>query len=190
MDPNPIATIPRYLCAVVETAVFEETQRFRQAWLWLLIGGAFASVLGMLGWMAYQQLLLGHPVGNHPMSDRGLALLVVAVTALDAGILWMLVSASLVVVVDRAAVRVRFRPFHRKDRVFPIEQITGAEAVTYRPIAEYGGWGIRRGRAGWAYNVSGNRGVRLAFKDGTSLLIGSARPDELAGAIAACQRRA
>ncbi len=163
--------------------VYEEEQRFRQRWLWLLIGGTFTAVFGLLAWMAYQQLLLGHPMGHHPMSDRGLGLLIVGIGALDLGILVMLWTACLRVVVDAQAVRVRFRPFHRKERVFPLAEITLAEAITYRPIAEYGGWGIRRGRAGWAYNVSGNRGVRLTFHDAKRLLIGSARADELARAI-------
>jgi hypothetical protein len=54
---------------------------------------------------------------------------------------------------------------------------------TYRPIRDYGGWGIRYGRGGKAYNVSGNRGVMLELSDGQKLLIGSQRPEELANAI-------
>jgi hypothetical protein len=38
---------------------------------------------------------------------------------------------------------------------------------------EYGGWGIKYGKMGKAYNVSGNRGVQLEFTDGKRLLIGS-----------------
>ncbi len=169
--------------------MFEEAQQFRQPWLWALVGVTFSAIFVLLGWMTYTQLVLGHPVGNHPTSDTGLAVLVAAVTTLNLGILALFFHARLDVAVDKQAVRVRFRPFHRKERVFPIASIVKAEAVTYRPVADYGGWGIRRGRAGWAYNVSGNRGVRLAFEDGKSLLIGSARADELASAIAAVKRR-
>jgi TATA-box binding protein (TBP) (component of TFIID and TFIIIB) len=50
-------------------------------------------------------------------------------------------------------------------------------------LLEYGGWGIKYGRKGKAYNVSGNRGVQLVFKDGKQLLIGSQRAEELAEAI-------
>jgi hypothetical protein len=50
-------------------------------------------------------------------------------------------------------------------------------------LRDYGGWGIRKGRSGWAYNVSGDRGVRLTYTDGETLLIGSQRADELAKAI-------
>ena len=54
---------------------------------------------------------------------------------------------------------------------------------------DYGGWGIRRGRRGWAYNVSGNRGVLLQLENEKTLLIGSQRPDELAAAIEAQRGR-
>jgi TATA-box binding protein (TBP) (component of TFIID and TFIIIB) len=37
--------------------------------------------------------------------------------------------------------------------------------------------------AGKAYNVSGNKGVQLVFKNGKKLLIGSQKADELAKAI-------
>jgi hypothetical protein len=58
------------------------------------------------------------------------------------------------------------------------------EVVTYRPLADYGGWGIRMGRDGErVFNARGNRGVRLELADGTRLLIGSQRPEALALAI-------
>jgi hypothetical protein len=59
----------------------------------------------------------------------------------------------------------------------------------YRPIREYGGWGIRIGMAKKAYNVSGNRGVELEFEGGRKLLIGSSKPDQLASAIESIRRR-
>ena len=64
------------------------------------------------------------------------------------------------------------------------------EPRVYRPVLEYGGWGVRYtpfGR-GWAYNVSGNRGVQLVMSSGRRALVGSQRPDDLAGAINAARR--
>ena len=60
---------------------------------------------------------------------------------------------------------------------------------SYRPIADYGGWGIRAGRDGErVLNARGNRGVRLELADGTRLLIGSQRPEELAETIERARR--
>ena len=56
--------------------------------------------------------------------------------------------------------------------------------MTFRPIADYGFWGVRSGRDGTrALIARGNRGVRLELADGSFLLIGSQRPEALARAI-------
>jgi hypothetical protein len=41
-----------------------------------------------------------------------------------------------------------------------------------------------------AYNVSGNRGVEVELTDGRTVMVGSRRPDELAGALQAHLDRA
>ncbi len=80
------------------------------------------------------------------------------------------------------ALVVHFFPLRR--RVVPYAAIRRCAAVTYRPIVEYGGWGIRwGGPRKWAYNVRGDRGVLLELADGGTLLVGSQRPGELARAI-------
>ncbi|GIS68544.1 MAG: hypothetical protein CM1200mP8_1020 [Chloroflexota bacterium] len=48
---------------------------------------------------------------------------------------------------------------------------------------DYGGWGIRYGKNGKAYNVSGDRGVLLTFKNGSRVMIGSGEVDSLNSAI-------
>jgi hypothetical protein len=78
---------------------------------------------------------------------------------------------------------IRFFPFHLSFHRIAPEDIKEFEARTYRPLRDYGGWGIRYGREGKAYNVSGNRGVQLVLSDGKQLLIGSQRPDELTEAL-------
>lgn len=65
-----------------------------------------------------------------------------------------------------------------------LENVVAAESISYRPLREYGGWGIK----GWsrrkiAYNVRGDRGALLTRADGRTVLIGSQRPDGLAAAI-------
>lgn len=64
-----------------------------------------------------------------------------------------------------------------------LADIISAEAVTYSPLAEYGGWGIRGWGKSVALNAHGNRGVRLALRDGRRLLVGSQRPEALAEAL-------
>jgi hypothetical protein len=96
----------------------------------------------------------------------------------------LLLLGELRVQVRPSGLWVRLFPLTRQHR-FAWSEIRSCEARRYRPILEYGGWGIRWGRSGKAYNVHGNRGVQLVFQDGKRLLIGSQRADQLAAAIRA-----
>ena len=69
-------------------------------------------------------------------------------------------------------------------RSFNLGAIRSVEVVTYRPLVDCKGWGIRVGRDGErVLNARGNQGVRVHMSDGTRLLIGSQRPEELARVI-------
>ena len=79
---------------------------------------------------------------------------------------------------------VRYLPFHIHFKRFGPEDLSEYYARQYKPIREYGGWGIRCSfRNGKAYNVSGKKGVHLVVKNGKRLLIGSQRAEELETAI-------
>jgi hypothetical protein len=74
-------------------------------------------------------------------------------------------------------------------RRVPIGSVVSARAVTYRPLADCGGWGIRSGGDGErVLNARGIAGVRLVLSDGSSLLIGSQNPETLAASIEALIR--
>jgi hypothetical protein len=95
----------------------------------------------------------------------------------------LLIFTELHVTVTAEAVRVRMWPL--VSRTIARTHIEGAEARTYRPIREYGGWGVRLGPRGWAYSTSGDRGVLLTLVEGRAVMIGSRRADDLAAAIRA-----
>jgi len=159
-----------------ESVIYAEEQRFRQIWILILVG-----FIAMLAWYSFLlQIVLGEPFGTNPAPD----ILVLALLVLF-GILfpvWFLVM-RLEVQVTRTDLRFRLFPLHLQWREFPLATIVKAEAVTYRPILEYGGWGIRIGRKGKAYNISGNRGVQVTLEGGRSFLLGSLQPEKLALAI-------
>jgi hypothetical protein len=70
-------------------------------------------------------------------------------------------------------------------RTVRYEDIVEAEARQYNPLTEYGGWGMRWGISGQAWNVSGRYGVQLVLRDGRRVLIGSRESEELARRIRA-----
>ena len=86
--------------------------------------------------------------------------------------------------VSPTGLRVSFGWAPAYPRVVAIHTIRSLEVVNYRPIADYGFWGIRAGRDGErAFIARGTRGVLLELIDGTKVLIGSQRPEALASVL-------
>jgi len=140
--------------------IYGEVQQFRQVWIWVIV----TALTGLVWIAAVRQLLLHRPIGGIPMPVIPLV------------IFWFIFGIALPALFffGRLVIRVRddgiyicFFPFHR----------------TCRPIREYGGWGIRYGRTGKAYSVSGDRGVQIELSNGSRLFIGSQRAEELWRAI-------
>ena len=160
---------------------FREVQQFRQPWVWLMLALIGLGLGAMFIHGFYTQLYLGQPWGDRPMSDAGLALSALLSLLLTAGIALLMYSLKLVTRVDNDGVHIRFFPL--SSRRIPFNNILSCRARKYRPIREYGGWGIRFSRRGRAYNVSGNEGVQLELAEGKPVLIGSRQAEVLAQAI-------
>jgi hypothetical protein len=65
-------------------------------------------------------------------------------------------------------------------RTIHFDQIVRTESVTYSPIREFGGWGVRWGKDGKkVWSARGNHAVVLHLKDGTRLYVGSDSPHRL-----------
>lgn len=153
--------------------LFTEEQQFRQPWIVAsIIVGDVISVVVL--WFA----LTGIAGVGRDQAVAGTAAF--AAVALLFG--WLMLGSKMITEVRGGSVTVRSWPILMR-RVIPIDQITGCEARTYSPLREYGGWGIRFGRSGKAYNMIGNRGVQLEIAPTERLLIGSQRADELASVI-------
>jgi hypothetical protein len=142
---------------------FREVQRFRQRWLWALL--AFVSLVSVVS---------GGPLG-------------LVVAGVVVGFMW---SLRLTTEVRDDGLYVRFAPLHRSFRQVPWSDVSSVDSVRYRPILEYGGWGVRWRPGSVAYNVHGSRGVFLRRRAHRDLLVGSQRADELAAAVEAARREA
>jgi hypothetical protein len=64
-----------------------------------------------------------------------------------------------------------------------LKNIQSAETVNFRPIRDFGGWGIRMGNKGWAYFLSGTEGVQIITTNQREYIIGSDIPDRLAKVV-------
>ena len=154
---------------------YSEKQRFRQLWLWMAV---LIFPAGSL-WALFQQIIVVSLFGGNHESIPMLFLLVM----IGVVIILFMYTTGLDTEVIEEGLRIRFWPFHLNWLLLPFVEIQKAKAVTYRPMKEYGGWGIRYGRKGKAYNVSGNKGVLLTFKDQKNVLIGSQNHETLFLAI-------
>lgn len=140
-----------------------------------------AVLLAVFGWGLLEQLVFGRPWGNRPMSDAMLVIVSSAVILLVGAPIYSLNTLRLITRVEQAGVCIRLYPF--PGTVIPFTDILSCEARTYRPLYEYGGWGIKYGLSGKAYNVSCDRGVQLVLKTGKRILIGSQQSERLAEVI-------
>ncbi len=70
-----------------------------------------------------------------------------------------------------------------------LHEIKSLEPCTYRPLIDTLGWGIRRSWKGeTVLSTRGNRAVRITRHDGSVMLVGSQKPEELAGVIESTRR--
>jgi hypothetical protein len=157
---------------------FCEVQRFRNTWVLFIVLPISLFLIILFGYGMVKQLILGHPWGGKPMPDIALAIVGPLAILFGIGLAYLFYAAKLVTEVRGDGLYVRFFPLTQQK--IPFEDIGRCEVRTYNPIREFGGWGIRYGKGGKAYNVSGNRGVQLELSNGKRLLIGSEQPEELA----------
>ena len=154
--------------------VFREEQRYPR-WVYLLAAAAF---FGALFAEAVETLSSG---GGGPYEWIPGAL---------AGTLGILVINLLFMVTEVTRTELvvtmgRFFPLYR--RRVALADILEVRAVTYRPLRDAGGWGIRWGRFEGSrcafLNARGDRGVFLELRNGKRLIIGSQNAGALAEAV-------
>ena len=149
--------------------LFEEVQQFRQKWLeglmlavnTLLISAYFATTFFSLT--------------TAQDSNTGLLLAIV----LCGLVTFLLKRLKLITQVTTAGIQIRFSPLQTRFYLYRWQDIEQLAIRTYNPLLEYGGWGIRFGPSGNAYNVSGNVGLQLVLRGNHKLLIGTSKAGEL-----------
>jgi hypothetical protein len=81
--------------------------------------------------------------------------------------------------VDDRYLMVRMGTFRLRVLRLELKNILSVETVNFRPIRDFGGWGIRMGNNGWAYFMSGTEGVQITTTNQQKYIIGSDIPDRL-----------
>ena len=97
--------------------------------------------------------------------------------------IFRLITVRLVTEVRDGELVVSLRGFWRSRRIL-LSEIRSAEMISFDPVRDYGGYGIRTGRFGKAYIALGQRGVRIKLANGATVVVGSQRSEEMAGLCA------
>lgn len=155
--------------------LYIETQRLRQWWIWLIV---LVAVL-FVAWMFIEQIVLGQPVGNNPAPDGVMWVVTILV---GVGVPLLMYSVNLTAEVDTDRLVIQY--FLLWKRTILLCDISVCFPCEYRPIRDFGGWGIRCGLGkGMCYTIYGSKGVQLELANGRKVLIGAQRPEEMAAVI-------
>ena len=151
---------------------FQETQKFTQWWLHLIIWGILAFLLYCL----YIWFVAKETVGNVSADGTTAQLLVIISTVLP---LLLILSIRMETTIDEIGIHYRFLPFHTSKKTVRWADIEECFVRKYNPVSEYGGWGLR-GTLGKnkAYNIKGNKGIQIKLKTGEKVLIGTQKDNE------------
>ncbi|MCL7988839.1 hypothetical protein M8998_12890 [Sphingobacterium sp. lm-10] len=79
--------------------------------------------------------------------------------------------------VDSTGIMVDFKPFLWR-KLWTWDKIADVQIKKYT-LLDYGGWGYRIGPQGTAYTVQGKYGFQIQFKDGSKVLVGTQKPEEI-----------
>lgn len=141
--------------------VYAEVQRFNQWWIYALLAIVVIIEIVAMGNALVQQLVYDKPWGTKPMSDAELIISAIfALIALSFAIgLILACHLDLRIYID--GIYFRYFPFHWAYRKVIWNELDSIICKTYKPLIEYGGWGIRWNFKSWAYTVRGNECIEL-----------------------------
>jgi hypothetical protein len=149
---------------------FEETQYLRW-WLNAIMAGGCVLLGGALMATALAE-------GSSMSPAIAVPLLVLLLLV---GIILLFFRMTTTVYRDRIVVRFGWTNLVRF--TIPLAEVKSCRPVTYRPLLEFGGWGIRLGWKGRrAYSMRGNRAAEVVTTRRT-ILIGSDVPEQLCAAV-------
>jgi len=163
--------------ADVQPVHFREIQRFwSNTFLKILL-----LILSGIAWYGFiSQILFKIPFGSNPSSDTDVIIIFLVI---GLGFPLFFYNLKLITEVRNDGVYYKFSLLHFSFRCIAFSSIKTYRVRKYKPLREYGGWGIRYGRKGKAYNVYGCMGIEFELTDNKWILIGTQKPNEFVKAI-------
>lgn len=151
---------------------FQEEQRFSRVWVWIFLIITFFLASEVI----VVSILVGESVDNSSFSNETIVLIF---TTVFFAFFWLFLKMKLIVKVTDEGIVYRFFPIILKEKMVKRNIIESYEIRKYRPILDYGGYGVKVGLNKWgkAFNMKGNIGIQLYLKDGKKILFGTQRSE-------------
>lgn len=162
---------------------YHEEQFIRENWFVLLAAPVLLCMVVLQVYGMYQQLYLGKPWGDNPASDTGLIIFSVTTIIVMLLIAILLFRSRLIIEVRGDGFFYSFPILINRTRKINLADIESYVVGKYHPLRDFGGWGIRFGLSGKAYNIKGKMGLQLVLKNGKKILFGTQHPEELRRAM-------
>ncbi|MEX0995633.1 MAG: hypothetical protein WDZ45_01135 [Flavobacteriaceae bacterium] len=150
---------------------FKETQRFDQKWLLILM-----AVVLLVTLIPIFLILQEETTSSSALIASSVGFFTILLVSL------FLYLLKLETGIDHHGIHYRFYPVIRQ-KTIPWNEISECYVRKYSPLKEYGGWGIRWGFNGRAYNVKGNKGIQVVLKSGKKILFGTQKENEAKNVI-------
>lgn len=151
----------------VASKEFTEFQRFNSRWMWTIIGGLIISgTLPIIGAMAP-----GFPPEMIPV--------IILISLFPVCIAVVIGTGYLKTTINSSGIFVEMKILIKFKKHFLWSEIESIAVDRYKPIKEFGGWGIRMGRNSIAYSTSGNEGLILKLNSSKKVVIGTKRSTDL-----------
>ncbi|MBN2636768.1 MAG: hypothetical protein JXR61_10895 [Prolixibacteraceae bacterium] len=167
----------------MDKILFREEQRFNNWWLRIILLSAFIISTTPFLFGIYVQEVLGEPWGNNPAGTTTLVFILIFNLLLFGGISIYIVKMRLIVEIRQNGIWYKYPPQYAKWRHIKKEDIDRFELRVFKPVVEYGGWGIKGEKSNKSLTVKGNNGLQIYFKDGKKLLIGTQRKQGMIYAV-------
>ncbi|MDF2157622.1 hypothetical protein [Algoriphagus sp. CAU 1675] len=154
--------------------VFNEHQSYRGTWvMYLLLMTEIPLFILALTLIRYS---------DKEPNENFMALGILAIASI--GVFLLLMNIRLSNRIDEKGVHFRYVPFINKWKTIPKGTIRSIKVITYSPISDFGGWGIKGNSTTKAYSIMGDEGLLIDAGESKKIMIGTRKAMELKAFLA------
>lgn len=164
---------------------FEEKQSLREVtFIWWIIVPVTLSIIIAILYGVYWQLIMGEPLGNEPMSNKGLLIGSIFSCIILGVVIWLLLSIELNTSITKDGIRYNFYPHMHHAREIGRQEIQEYSVVKLN-FFESRRRGYRKSlfKRSQRLIVNGRDALVLVLKTREKLTIGTQKPAELEVAV-------